>query len=217
MSVGKTKSKAVEVETCCLSAAVPAYLRFDAVELYYGSLESSEQMKLHLQHFKNALIGSKFSIICSFEFNQSVKESSLFLKHFAKEVLPITGASQSYEFKMFVDQNLYSAFDVEEIITGIIAALPNCSDLSFDFDLDGWWDEGVKYIELPDDQISNWLTRKTHQQSGKKGEQNMEKERSLSIRIDSVRVWNYTAMSKRVEKVAKNAFISIIVNFLLNS
>ena len=131
----KKGSKAVEVETCCLSAAVPAYLRFDAVKIC-DSLESWEQMKLHLQHFKNALIGSKFSITFSFKYNQSVKESSLFLEHFAKEILPIIGSSQSNEFEMYVSTGLYSEFDVKEMITGIMAALPNSSDLSFNFDLE---------------------------------------------------------------------------------
>ena len=207
MSVGKTKSKAVDVETCCLSAAVPAYLRFDAVEFEYGSVESScEQMKLHLQHFKNALIGSKFSIRCSIDYYDSFKSSSVFLEHFAKEVLPIinTETSQSYAFKMFVFPSLYYEFDVEGIIIGIIAALPNSSHLSFEFEMprDEW--QRVKRICLPVSDISDWLTRKIHQKSGKKGEQNMTKERSLFISIHSGRVINYAAMSKCVEKVANN-------------
>ena len=206
VSVGKKGSETVKVETCFLSTAVPAYIRFDAVKLdYYShSLCACEHMKLHLQHFKNALIGSKFSIIFRFQCNQSEKESSLFLDHFVKEVLPITGGSQSYEFKMYVSAGLYSEFDVEDIITGIIAPLPNSSDLSFDFMLElprNWWQQGrFKHIDLPYKQISNWLTHKTHQQSGKKDK------RSLSIFIDSGRVWNYTAMSKCVENVANNAF-----------
>ena len=203
MSVGKKGSETVKVETCFLSTAVPVYLRFDAVKIY-DSLESWEHMKLHLQHFKNALIGSKFSIIFRFQYNQSEKESSLFLEHFVKEVLPITGTSQSYDFEMHVSAGLYSEFDVEEMITGIIAALADSSDLSFDFMLElprNWWQHGrFKHIDLPYKQILNWFTRKTHQQSGKKDK------RSLSISIDSGRVWNYTAMSKCVEKVANNAF-----------
>ena len=107
MSVGKKESETVEVETC-LSTAVPAYLRFDAVKLGYESLESCEQMKLHLTHFKNALIGSEFSIQCRFEYDENVKESSVFLEHFLKEILPITGTGQSYEFEMDVSDRLYN-------------------------------------------------------------------------------------------------------------
>ena len=97
---------------------------------------------------------------------------------------------------------LYSEFDVEEMITGIMAALPNISHLSFEFDFEkllNWLQGGFKYIDLPVNQISDWLMRKTHQQSGKT---NMMKERSLSISIDSCRVRNYTKLSKCVEKVA---------------
>ena len=219
MSVGKTKSKAVDVETCCLSAAVPAYLRFDAVEFEYGSVESCEQMKLHLQHFKNALIGSKFSIRCSIDYYDSFKSSSVFLEHFAKEVLPIinTETSQSFAFKMLVFPNLYYEFDVEGIITGIIAALPNISDLSFNFEFEmptmprKWRLDRMKKIRLPVNQISDWLTRKTKQKSGKKDEQNVMKERGLFIYIYSGRVWNwnYMEMSKCVEKVANNALMCI--------
>ena len=208
MSVAKKGSKAVDVETCCLSAAVPAYLRFDAVKLDFESLESWEQMKLHLQHFKNALIGAKFSITCCFEYNR-IEDSSMFLECFVKAVLPITDASQSYAFKMDVSANLYYEFDVDEMITGLMAALVDCSDLSFDFDLEKprkWREHGFKYICLPYNQISDWLARKTHQQSGKKGEQNVMKERSLSIFTGSCRLRNYTKMSKCVEKVANNAF-----------
>ena len=174
-------------------------------------------MKLRLHHFKNALIGSKFAIRCSFEHRRSFKSSSIFLKHFVKEVLPIinTDTSQSYMFDLLVSANLYSEFDVEEIIAGIIATLPNSSHLSFKFDLEmprRWWKcGGMKEICLPVNQISNWLTRKikTHQQSGKKGEQNMAKERSLFISIDSGRVINYAAMSKCVEKVVLMLFMCV--------
>ena len=126
----------------------------------------------------------------------------MFLEHFVKEILPITGTSQSYEFKMYVSDRLYYEFDLEEILSEVMAALADSPDLSFHFKLELPRKGGFRGIDLPDNQISNWLTRKTHQQSGKKGEQNMEKERSLSIRINHVPVRNYAAMSKCVEKVA---------------
>ena len=99
---------------------------------------------------------------------------------------------------------------MEGIIIGIIAALPNSSRLSFEFEMprDEW--QRVKRICLPVSDISNWLTRKIHQQSGKKGEQNMAKERSLFISIHSGRVRNYTAMSKCVEKVANYTFLNVL-------
>ena len=202
----------IELETYCLSTPVPAYLRFNVVDLEYEFFQDFEQMKLHLQHLKNALIGSKFSIRCSFEHHRRFNSSSIFLEHFVKEVLPIinTETSQSHEFKMRVSDSLYHEFNVEEIIAEISAALPNSSDLSLNFDLEKprlWWQEGgMKEICLPVNQISNWLTRKTHQKSGKKGkgEQNMAKERCLclSISIDSGRIINYTETSEHLEEVA---------------
>ena len=83
----------------------------------------------------------------------------MFLEHFVKEVLPIINTedtSQSYEFDLIVSDSLYSEFDVEEILAGIIAALPNSSDLSFDFDFHKpieW--QRVKRICLPVDRILN--------------------------------------------------------------
>ena len=67
--VSKAESADVDIKTSyCLSTPVPAYLRFDTVKLIYDSIQSFEQMKLHLQHLKNALIGAKFSIRCSFDY-----------------------------------------------------------------------------------------------------------------------------------------------------
>ena len=216
VSKEKSESDKIEIETSCLSTEVPAYLRFNTVIFEYDSSQEFEWMKLYFtyslthKHLKNALIGSKFSITCRF-YVDSFKSSSMFLEHFVNEVLPIINndASQSYAFKMDVNDRLYYEFDVEEMITGIMFALPNnTSHLSFDFDLEKprkWWYEGClqeggfKYVELPVNQISDWLTRKTHQQSGKTS---MMKERSLSISINSCRVRNYTKLSKCVEKVA---------------
>ena len=65
----------------------------------------------------------------------------------------------------------------------------------------------MKEICLPVNQILDWLTREiNHQRSGKKGEQNMAKERRLSIRIDSSVVLNYATLSKCVEQVAMFLF-----------
>ena len=212
----------IELETYCLSTPVPAYLRFNAVELEYEFFQDFEQMKLHLEHLKNALIGSKFSIDCSFEHHRRVKSSSIFLEHFAKEVLPIINTDNSHAFKMRVRDSLYDEFNVEEIIAKITAALPNSSDLSFNFDLelpgsrDGnkWIRDGFKCIYLPVNQISDWLTRKTHQKSGKKDKQNVMKERRFSVSIAVCRIINYAAMSKCVEKVA-NAVICFLAEFFI--
>ena len=147
------------MKTYCLSTAVPAYLRFNTIEFEYDSLQEFEQMKLHLQHLKYALIGAKFSINSSTSFGNS----SVFLEHFVKEVLPIISndASESYGFFMDLDTKLDDCkLDVEGIIgiiAGIIIALPNSSDLSFHFgiQIQRWWYHGMKGICLPVNQISD--------------------------------------------------------------
>ena len=206
--VAKEKHALIEVKTCCLSAVVPAYLRFDEVRLDYESLWSCEPIKLHLQHFKNALIGSTFTIKCRLANSASdhnmFNNASMFLEHFVKEVIPIINndASDRYGFKMAVDDHCYHDFDVEEFITEIMAALPNSSALSFDFELElpnRWWKRSFNQTCLPVNQILHWLTRKC--------EQNMdENERILFISIDQSRVLNYVKMSNCVEKV-------ILINF----
>ena len=210
VSKGRYEDDEIEIETYCLSTEVPAYLRFNAVELEYEFFLDFEQMKLHLEHLKNALIGSKFYIKCHFEHHRRLESSSVFLDHFVKEVLSIinTDTLQSHDFNINVESNLHREFDVREILTEIIVALPNSSDLTLDFELEmpintcsSWQRSNMTEIWLPVRDISSWLTRKTLQGSGKKGEQNMMKKRCLFIYIDVGRVVNYAEMSEYLEKV----------------
>ena len=79
----------------------------------------------------------------------------------------------------------------------------------------------MKEICLPVNQISNWLTRKTHQNGKKgKGEQNMAKERCLcfSISIDSGQIINYAETSEYLEEVAfANAFCYVLKLIFLSN
>ena len=71
--------------------------------VFYRHLWACKHMKLHLQHFKNALIGSNFLIIFRFAYNSNFKDSSMFLEHIVKEILR---SPTLYEFEILWVRNV---------------------------------------------------------------------------------------------------------------
>ena len=136
------------------AAEIPPYLRFNVKLRYMGLYERTigerlEWVKMMLQLFKKALIGSKFEFLGTIG-ERYFKDSSSLLDHIDK-TLQIADRCRVYKFyiKSHINENTPT-----NVLATILKfdAIVRCSKITFEFN---FW--RIKPTHLPIEAIGNWL------------------------------------------------------------
>ena len=190
---------------------LPSFLRFDNVQLWYGSSsapisEKCEVAESHLRSFKHALNDTnmlEFSARIS-DSNDDFRDHLLLLDHLRDRVLPICDSSRCYKFEI--------CFYLEErAIANLIASILQQSAINLCTNVcirihHGFGQQQLFLPFLPIEEISNWL----HQMSDH-GKELIQAEKFLDVKMLGIQ--NVAEMVEYLKMV----YFNDILNGILQS
>ena len=182
------------------------FLRFNTVFLYYGPGSQSIDEKLHLLQNQLQLFKTVFSdlkeINLSAKINQNdqrqFRNHSQLLGHLREQVLPICNSSSFYSFHIdFQSENDGAANFIAQILQ--MCPINRGREVYFHY-------TNETFIQLPVEDISNWLNRNSDDGIGCTGTGQSKKELKIALN-NRIRIQNAVEMCDHMKMVITFYFI----------
>lgn len=182
---------------------LPPFVRFHTVHVIYGSCRQSVEEQWLV--FRNSLelvkpaLCDKNAIVFHGKISHKNDPSEFsnrqqLLNHLGNEFLPIYNQPSGYGFVIYIDEGEIDGANYEANIIASILEMPEvtrCSNVAFQ--IKKWFD----FIQLPVEQISNWLNRNlTNVDNGKNAENG-----ELHLEISDISIHNALEMCNRLKQV----------------
>ena len=182
------------------------FLRFNTVILFYVSGSQSIDLKLNILHYQLQLFKTAFNdleriilIACINQNDQTqFHNHSQLLDHLRKQLLPICDSSPCYWFHIdFQSDNDASVNVLGQILQ--LLSISRCRTVLLHY-------ANETFIQLPVEDISNWLNRNSNNEIGCTRTGQSEKERLLCMN-NRIRIQNAVEMCDHLKTVITFHFI----------